>query len=281
MFSPVLHSVWRVPEFSRSGKDQIRTSLTKSYRPPNLGDLIALPSLADVNTPATPDRTGNPALKPELATGIDIAFEHYLTKSGLISVGVFRRAISDLMRREISLQNDLNGTLGPRWVSQPKNIGKATTAGVELEVKCQLSEFLADAPSMDLRANYSRFWSKVDNIPGPNNRLDQQAKQTANLGLDYRLSSLPLTLGGGLNWTPAYIVQTTTAQSINVGVKRQFDLYGLWKFSPTSQLRLSANNALAENSLGGSRFVGSTFTQTSKVVAETYTQWSLRLEIKL
>ena len=172
-------------------------------------------------------------------------------------------------------------SLGPRWVSQPRNIGKATTAGVELEAKCQLSEFMVDAPAVDLRANYSRFWSKVDAIPGPTNRLDQQAKQTANLGLDYRPTGLPLTIGGGINWTPAYLVQTSSTQLLSVGVKRQFDFYGLWKFTPTTQLRLSANNALADDALSGSRFTGSTFTQTSAVVAQTYTQWSLKLEMKI
>ena len=279
--SPVLHGVWRLPQFSSAGKDQIRMSLTKSYRPPNLADLIALPSLADVNTPATPDRTGNPLLKPELATGIDLAFEHYMSKSGLLSLGVFRRSINDLVRRDISLQNDLSGSLGPRWVSQPRNIGKATTAGLELEAKCQLSEFVEDAPAVDLRANYSRFWSKVDSIAGPNNRLDQQAKQTANLGFDYRPSGLPLTLGGGLNWTPAYLVQTSATQLLSIGVKRQFDFYGLWKFTPTTQLRLSANNALADDALSGSRFTGNNFTQISAVTAQTYTQWSLRLEMRI
>ncbi len=281
VFSPLLHGVWRLPELSATGRDQIRMSLTKSYRPPALADLIALPSLADVNTPSSPDRTGNPNLKPELATGLDLAFEHYLGRSGVMSAGLFRRQISDLMRRDITLQNDLSGTLGPRWVSTPQNIGKATTSGIELEAKCQLSDFMTDAPAVDLRANYSHFWSKVDSIPGPNNRLDQQAKQTANLGLDYRLRSLPLTLGGGLNWTPAYTVQTTTTQAVSVGVKRQFDLYGLWKFTPNAQLRLSANNALADDSLSGSQFVGTTFTQTSNVVAQTYTLWSLKLEIKI
>ncbi|MBK9625473.1 MAG: TonB-dependent receptor [Rhodocyclaceae bacterium] len=281
VFSPVLHGVWRLPELSSSGRDQIRLSLTKSYRPPTLADLIALPSLADVNTPVTPDRTGNPALKPELATGLDFAFEHYLGRSGVMSAGMFRREISDLIRRDISLQNDPSGSLGPRWVSAPRNIGKATTSGIELEAKCQLSDFMTDAPAVDLRANYSRFWSKVDSIPGPNNRLDQQAKQTANLGLDYRLAHLPLTLGGSLNWTPAYLVQSSATQSASVGVKRQFDLYGLWKFTPNAQLRLSANNALAADSLSGSQFVGTTFTQTSSVVAQTYTVWSLRLEIKI
>ena len=281
VFSPVLHGVWRLPELSTTGRDQIRMSLTKSYRPPALADLIALPSLADVNTPATPDRTGNPALKPELATGVDFAFEHYLGRSGVMSAGMFRRQISDLIRRDTRLQNDPSGSLGPRWVSTPQNIGKATTSGVELEAKCQLSDFMTDAPAVDLRANYSRFWSKVDSIPEPNNRLDQQAKQTANLGLDYRMSRLPLTLGGSLNWTPAYIVQTSATQAVSVGVKRQFDLYGLWKFTPNAQLRLSANNALADDSLSGSRLIATTFTQTSNVVAQTYTLWALKLEIKI
>lgn len=41
-------------------------------------------------------------------------------------------------------------------------------------------------------------------MPGPDNRLDEQAKVTANFGADYRLRSLPLTLGGNLNLVPGY-----------------------------------------------------------------------------
>lgn len=279
--SPVAHGVWRLPEISSGGRDQIRLSLTKSYRPPSLTDLIALPSLADVNTPSTPDRTGNPQLKPELANGIDLTFEHYFGGGGLVTVNAFRRDINDLIRRQVSLQNDLSGALGPRWISQPINVGKAKTSGIELEAKAQLSEFIDDAPAVDLRLNYSRFWSAVNAIPGPNNRLDNQAKQTGNLGLDYRMSGIPLTLGGGLNWTPAYVVQTSATQLINVGVKRQFDLYGLWKFSPMTQLRLSASNLAADDSLSGSRFTDASLSQVTSNAAQTFTVWSLRLELKL
>jgi outer membrane receptor for ferrienterochelin and colicins len=281
VISPVAHGVWRLPTLTSSGRDQVRLSLTKSYRPPTLADLIALPSFADVNTPTTPDRTGNSQLKPELATGVDLAFEHYFSRGGQITANVFRRDITNLIRRTVTLQNDLTGTLGPRWVSQPTNLGRAKTSGIEIEAKTQLSEFIDDAPAIDVRFNYSRFWSDVEGIPGPNNRLDNQAKQTANLGLDYRLTSVPLTLGGGLNWTPGYEVQTSTTQAVRVGVKRQFDFFGAWKFSPSTQLRLSANNISADDSLGGATFTDVGISQFTSNVARTFTVWSLRLELKL
>jgi iron complex outermembrane receptor protein len=192
---PLLHAVYRIPGHE---KDQIRASLTKSYKAANIQDLIALPS-SRLNSATRPDRTGNPNLKPELATGLDVAYEHYLGRAGILSASGFIRNIEDLIRRDITLQDT---STGPRWVSTPRNIGHARTKGIELEAKFQLQELVADAPAIDFRSNYSRFWSSVDDIPGPNNRLDAQPKQTANLGMDYRMKDVPLTLGGSLNWTP-------------------------------------------------------------------------------
>ena len=275
VWSPVLHGVWRIPG---SPRDQLRMSLTHSYRAPALADLIALPTLSHLNTPTSPDRTGNPGLKPELAKGIDLAFEHYLEKSGLLSAGAFLRSIDDLMRRQTSLQAGVNG---PRWVSAPLNIRHATTAGVELEAKFLLSEAFPGAPAVDLRSNYSRFWSRVDTIPGPNNRLDQQPKQTANLGLDYRPPGSPLTLGGSVNWTPAYIVQTSETQSSSAGKKHQMDLYAVWKFNPNAQLRVSAGNLLHSDYLSGSALLSAAANQSANVTAATYTTWTARLELKL
>ena len=275
VWSPVLHGVWR---FSESTRDQVRVSLTHSYRAPTLADLIALPALSSLNSPTRPDRIGNPDLKPEMARGIDLAFEHYLSRSGIMSVNVFARNIDDLMRRRISLEDQGSGS---RWVSQPFNIGKAATRGMELEAKFQLVEFLVDAPAIDIRSNYSRFWSRVDAVPGPDNRLEQQPTQTANFGLDYRLPGLPLTLGGNFNWTPAYVVQSSESQTISAGPKRQLDIYGLWKFSPAAQLRISANNLLAGESLSGSGYSAAVMTQVANVIAQTYATLTVRLELKI
>ncbi len=274
VWSPLLHAVWRVPG---SEKDQVRMGLTRSYRSPSLNDLIALPALSRLNSATRPDRTGNPNLQPELATGLDLAYEHYLGRSGIVSVSGFVRDIDNLMRRVTTLQETPGG---PRWVSTPTNIGKARTSGIELEAKFQLVELIEGAPAIDLRSNYSRFWSSVDGIPGPNNRLDQQARQSANVGLDYRMKALPLTLGGGFNWSPGSTVQTSASEIVGAGPKRALDLYGLWKFSAGTQLRVSANNLLAQDADSDRVVTTGGLAQAAATSARTYTAWSVRLETK-
>ncbi len=275
VLSPVLHGVWRIPGFQ---KDQLRASLTRSYKAPTVNDLIAAPSFSLPNTAVRPDRIGNPLLKPELARGVDFAYEHYLGKNGIVSVSGFVREIDGLMRR---VTEQRTGSDGPRWVSVPVNIGHATTRGLEFEAKFQLSDVMADAPNVDLRANYSRYWSGVDDVPGPDNRLDGQASQTGNFGIDYRLKDLPLTLGGSLNWTPPVTVRTSANDIVNSGVKRQLDVYGLWKFSPNTQLRIGANNLLARDAESGRIYRQGGLSQLSDSVADTYTTWSVKLELKL
>jgi iron complex outermembrane receptor protein len=275
VWSPVLHTVYRIPGAKR---DQVRASLTRSYKAPSVDDLIAAPSFTSDNHPTRPDRTGNPKLKPELATGIDLAYEHYLSRSGIVSASAFVRDIDDLMRRQTALQQT---RIGPRWVSTPSNIGHARTSGVELEAKFQLTELVAGAPDMDLRSNYSRYWSTVDDIPGPYNRLERQAKQTANVGLDYRLKAVPLTLGGNVNWTPLTLVQSSVEELDTTGMKRQLDLYGLWKFSANTQLRISGNNLLPRRYEVARVVDTGDLVQALDTRLRTYTTLGVRLELKI
>jgi len=280
--SPLFHSVWR---FTEESKDQVRLSLTRSYKAPTLANLVPRPKLASgyptsgTNTATSTDTAGNPYLKPELAWGLDLAFEHYFTEGGLLSAGIFQRNIDNLIRNVTSLQT-VSWSSSQRWVTSPQNIGKAVTRGLELEAKFRLSELMADAPPLDLRANYSRFWSQVEGVQGANNRLDQQPSYTANLGMDYRLRGLPLTLGGNLNWTPAYTVQQTDNQAYIQGLKRVFDVYALWRFDPNTQLRLSASNLLhADYDTANQTLFGST-SQLASTVTKTYLSWAARLEVK-
>lgn len=275
VFSPVLHTVYRIPGHER---DQVRASVTQSYKAPALNDLIAAPSFSTDNRATRPDRSGNPNLKPELAKGLDLAYEHYLSRSGIVSASAFLRDIDELMRRQTTLQNT---SIGPRWVSTPMNIGHARTSGIELEAKFQLAEIMADAPDLDFRSNYSRFWSTVDGIPGPNNRLDQQAKQTANLGVDYRLKSAPLAVGGNVNWTPLTLVQSSVAELDTSGKKRQVDMYGVWKFSANTQLRVSGNNLFARKYETARVVETAGLVQTLDTLTRSYTSLGVRLELKI
>lgn len=273
--NPIVHAVYRIPGW---GKDQIRMGLTSSYRAPSLNDIIAVPTISPLNGPTRPDRSGNPDLKPESSRGIDLAFEHYLKGAGIMSVNLFARSINDLIRRRTELVDNGNGQ---RWVNSPINIEHALAKGVELEAKFPLQEFFPDGPAIDIRSNFSRFWSNVDDVKGPNNRLDQQPSMTANLGMDYRPSAQPWSVGGNINWTPAYTNQVSDTQTSISGVKKQIDVYALWKLNANTKLRLSASNLQANDFTSGSTLYvnGINYLQSNR--SRTYTVFNLRLELKI
>jgi len=280
---PIVHAVWKPEPASR---DQLRMSVTRSYRAPTLQNLIARPSISALypvpgpNVPSSPDREGNPELLPELATGVDVAFEHYLPGGGLLSANLFRRNISNLIRSVTTLQT-VSWADVPRGVAQPQNIGNAVTQGLELEAKFRLSDLRPDAPALDVRANASLFRSRVASVAGPDNRLDQQPPATANFGLDYRLRSMPRRLGCNLNWNPAYKTQLSDVQAVTVGRKLVVDANALWVFSPSLQLRLTASNLAPADYVLGSSFDTETERDTSQTTAGTCVNWQLRLELKL
>ncbi len=246
VLSPLLHLTYKL---DAKGRDMVRASLTRSYRAPNVGALLARPSLAaqytNTNAPNTelaPDRTGNPSLAPELATGLDLAFETYLPGGGLWSVGVFHRQISNLMRSVTSLRTVPWASV-PRWVAQQQNFSSATTSGIELEVKGRAAELLPSlvdkASTLNLRASVNLYRSRVQALPGPDNRLDGQQPWSTTLGFDQRITGLPLTVGGSLSLNPAYDTQLTLDQTQRRTRTQTIDLYGQWIFRPGLSTRLS------------------------------------------
>lgn len=281
VFTPLAHARYKL---DASGRENIRASLTRSYRSPQTQDLIARPSInSQVPHQAnTPDRAGNPDLKPELATGVEIGYEKYLSKGGLLSVNFFTRRISNLMRNVIGDAPEVvPWSATPRWVSRPRNIGNATTSGLELEAKFRLDEYFADALPVNVRSNLSFFTSRVDSIPGPNNRLDAQPKATANLGFDYRLRSLPLSIGASLNWTPQSTIQQSLITEATTSRKAVTDAFAMWNFTPEQSLRLSASNMTPLDYFTGSVINTGDQLITTNSGGPSYTQWQLRWEMKI
>jgi iron complex outermembrane receptor protein len=265
----------------------VRASLTRSYRSPNTGQLIGRPSLNRVdpapgpNTELSVDSAGNPKLKPEIALGLDLAFERYLADGGVLSANLFTRRIRDLMRNVVALE-DVSWSPGqPRYVSRPQNIGDASSSGIELEAKFRLDQAIDDAPKVDLRANASFFRSRVDNVPGPNNRITEQPGATLNLGADYRLRGLPLTLGGSVNHVPRYRTQLEADRAVVQDQKTAVDAYALWTFSPEVKLRLSVSNALARDYVSETTVRSAGLIDTSWSASRSYLNTQLRLEMKL
>jgi iron complex outermembrane receptor protein len=282
--TPLLHAAWK-PD--ASANDRVRASLTRSYRAPNTSQLIGRPAVnrtdpvPGANSELTVDSAGNAALKPEVAIGIDLAVERYLADGGVLSANLFHRRIDDLIRNVVALESVSWSPGQPRFVSRPQNIGKATTQGLELEAKFRLDQLIEDGPRTEVRANASIFRSRVQAVPGPDNRLAEQPGGTLNIGLDHRFRGTPLAVGGSLNHTPGYRTQLEADRAIVQSEKNVLDAYAVWAFSPEVRLRFTLSNALAPDTTSLTVVESATTTESSRTTSRSFVNAQLRLELKL
>ena len=248
VLSPLAHVTYK---FNPKSRDMIRASLTRSYKAPGLNTLLARPQINGAftntnltNTPLAPDRMGNPALTPELATGLDIAYENYLTNDGIFSVGIFHRNLTNVVRNVTELRS-VSWANAPRWISQPQNFSDAVTSGIEFELRGRASDlmptFLGTAKALNIRTSLSIYSSSIAALNGPNNRLDGQQPWSTNFGFDQRIAGMPLSVGGNLSYTPGYDTRQTVDQLVKRSSARSIDLFALMFLSPTMSFRAAAS----------------------------------------
>ncbi|WP_457419737.1 TonB-dependent receptor plug domain-containing protein [Roseateles sp. P5_E7] len=250
--TPLLHLNFKPDPKAR---DMVRASLTRSYKAADVQQLIARPSIntdypaigsgARENTQSAPDRIGNPNLQPELATGLDIAWENYLPAGGMVSVGLFQRRITGLVRNSLVKENSVSWSTVPRWVAKPINLSKATTQGLELEVKGRAGELFPSlfepTTALSMRASLNIYRSTVADIVGPNNRLEGQQPWQFNFGADYRMKSLPISMGFSAQIAPDFDVQQTNLVSQETLASRSVDAFAMMQVSKQDGVRLSVN----------------------------------------
>jgi iron complex outermembrane receptor protein len=279
VFTPLLHAMWRPNPDSR---DQVRMSLTRSFKTPTMPTLLARRTYTrDSNSATNPDVSGNPNLKPETATGLDVAVERYLPQGGVLSASVFHRRVKNLIRNVLSEEPSPLDPAKTRWVSRPGNISEAVTEGIELEAKFRMDQWIADAPHIDLRNNLSFYRSRVLSIMGPDNRLDQQPSMTANFGADYKIKSAPLTVGGNINYNPGYNTRLSAEQINTISQKRVMDVYGLWRVDGSTAWRLTLSNLDPRNYNTGSVYSGNGVNENSRTQNRSWTNVQILLEKKL
>lgn len=259
VFSPTLQGIWKIPG---ARQDQVRVALGRTYKAPTARDLVPRVWVANQNGPTSPDFKGNPSLHPELSWGLDASYEHYLPGGALVTLGVYARRIKDVVVQRVHESDD------GEWIQSPVNAGQARVAGLEFEAKGKLAEIVAAAPDIDLRAGATRNWSRIDDVPGPGNRLTQQPIATLTAGLDWHVKGSALTLGSGFVFEHAGYARTAPTQSITTSNKRLLDAYAAWKLDANSQLRLTGTNVLALHTRTTSRYFDADAAETVDTSAQ-------------
>ncbi len=271
VISPLLQTLWKLPH---SNNDQIRLALTRTYKAPGIHRLIPRPFTVSNNSAVTPDYRGNPNLKPELATGVDLAYEHFFGEGASLSASLYRRQLTGVIR-------DVTTLMGSRWVMMPINAGQALTKGLELDAKLPAQVLWGKgAPALDVRANVAINTSAVDGIPGPHNRLADQTPLSLNLGLDYKPSAV-FSTGGNLAFKRGGPVQLTATNSTTKSARREMDVYALYKVNPQTQLRVAVANVLAQPYSNVNQYDDSAGSLRSSTEAASTATLRVSLEFKL
>ncbi|MBM3375875.1 MAG: TonB-dependent receptor [Betaproteobacteria bacterium] len=228
-----------------------RWSLSHAYKPTRASDLLSSPRISSrfpvdqMNSLDAPDSVGNPQLKPEQSWGIDFSLERSPAPSSLLSAGVFWKRIIDVQRRVTQLEA-VSWSNAARWVTRPRNLGEAELIGVELEARGPakmwgqwLGPWVGSQPGLELRASWSRYWSHLRDLPGPDNRLPGQPLWEAKLGLDARPAKSALRYGVSLGFTKAARYQVDPRAWADDGDRLSLEAYGVYTLGTNRRLRLS------------------------------------------
>jgi outer membrane receptor protein involved in Fe transport len=232
VFSPVLQMLYKLPA---TEQDQLRLALSRTYKAPGMDSLLPHRYTSINNSPAEPDTEGNPNLQPELALGIDAAWEHHWAEGAMLSLSASTRRIDGYARSVVLFD-------GRRWLAQPENMGQARSHSLQLETAFPLPALLDGAPPLALRANIARNWSSVDAVPGPDNRLDEQVPLSANVGMDYQGERI--TAGANFGFRSGGRVAVSPSQAAWLHPQRDLELVAAWRLDRSRQLRVSAANLL-------------------------------------
>lgn len=233
--SPILQTRWKP---YKEAQDQFRLAIARTFKNPEQQQLLA-------NSPSNlgqdlqrPELVSNPNLRPEVAWGLDTSFEHFGENELNYSFSHYLKSVKNLIRDRIFFENN-------RWQQQSINSGDVISHGVLLDTSLPLAMMLKDAPKIYAKANMSRNWSHVNNIPGPNNRFAEQAKFNANLSVEYKVND-------AWNWVANYGIVSggplrVAADRINLEqVRRSTSLTANWTIDKNTNLRFAVSNLLKQ-----------------------------------
>lgn len=225
----------------------LRLAWTTGYSRPNFKDLV--PSV-NVNQELEKVEMGNPGLKAAYAHNFDFLFEHYLSRVGLISGGVFYKAIDKFIYKS---EGTISDPSNPYWnptsdeqytMVQYKNGKSAKVYGAEITLNSALTFLPWYFKNLMFTSNYTYTHSKAKTESRGDMRFPGQADHTANFSLAY--STKKLTLQASLNYNGKfmYAMGSNEDEDLWVDKRWQLDLNGSYSIIKGLTVYAEAVNVL-------------------------------------
>lgn len=236
VLSPVLQTLWQL---NSDNQDRLRAGISRTYQAPYDFFLISPKFMSLNNSAQNPNFIGNPALRPELAWNLNLAYEHNGKDEWNYNVRAKIQKIDGVFSEKIYFSNNA-------WWRQMFNLNTATSQSLELDTQFPLKRFIKDAPQIDISLAYSRHWSEIKGLPKPFNRVAPYNYQFS-LNLDYRAKDWPLNTGLNLRMQDSLWQQTSLSEKSFFKTPLNIDVYALWKFNKKTQVRFAIDNLMKNN----------------------------------
>ena len=260
---PSIHAVYDITPNLKA-----RASWSTTYGRPDVIQLVPAASVSDTAQTVT---IGNPNLKPQLAKQVEFKLEYFFKNTGILSVAVFRKHITDVL----SGNNFTNGTVGQGndngfdglyagySIISARNLGEETMTGLEFDYNQRLTFLPGELKGLAVRANYTLISAEAEftfaaTQTTPVHRSTREiagtAPRTGNFGLTYNRGNFGASFD--LNYTGEYPVQVISTLNINtpqfvqlISYRKDLATMNLgftYRVRPNATLYFNINNVGAE-----------------------------------
>ena len=231
--------------YSPNAQQRWHVQLAKTYRAPKFDDLMAHVREREGNF-TQPDLGGNPSLRNETATGLELGFTQALIQgernAGQFKLNLFARDISNGLTKQLT-QYTTEGWNGEamvpmeRWILTTVNRGKTRIWGLETGVRYDLPK--STGLPLSLRADLILTQSRVAGQASPS-RLMGQSPAVLDLGFDATTQGhgmLPDRFGATLRLEAGYKSRVNPELWGKIKPLATLHLNSLWKLDSSTRLR--------------------------------------------
>lgn len=198
-------------KYTLTDKQNLRLAITRSFRRPNFNEIK--PGAAAINYSNNDLVYGNPDLKPTYSWNYDLAYEHYMSASGMFSISGFYKQVKDHIYTAFeSSSADNNGVSNefqiPGGVIAKKfrNAPEAFAAGIEASLMTKMRFLPGIWKNLGVNINYSYTYSQMhidarDQVQA----LPRQSPNVLNVALFYENPHITTRIG--LNYRDPYLYE--------------------------------------------------------------------------
>ena len=238
----------------------LRSSLGAGLKMPRLNEISDAATLSvAANTPTEADTRGNPHLRPERSVNFEAVLERYLPdNAGVFGLNFYARNTQDFTERRVQRE-------GTRWVDRPQNEGRARHWGWELDGKVRTDAWGWQGATV--KAHLTLPHATVNDARLGISRMARDTpKYVFSAGLDENLPKLKSSYGVSLQLSGRSVTDIPGEMYAVSGARTTLDGYWLYKLSPVFNLRTTARNLLATDTVQNSRFThgSDVYTLTSR-----------------